>query len=227
MSTGDEYTQISDYLSDTDTTYVCYDVTTKDTNGNKVIPAGELTITIDIPEELKNAAGDTYIVFHSEDGTFKKLECTEKDGKITFKANTTGLYTICKYDFTNEKSTNKVAEVETEEIIKMNQQAKIIKSDEVTTENSESTENASNNNTQNAPAQQPAQRVPSQIPMEKYVNWNGKIGYFTESHVTNDSALNTTDMEACIQRGDSRIGEIQFGAWWKNGNYIYFEYITP
>lgn len=68
---------------------------------------------------------------------------------------------------------------------------------------------------------------PSQIPMGKYVNWNGKIGYFTESHVTNDSALNTTDMEACIQRGDSRIGEIQFGAWWKNGNYIYFEYITP
>lgn len=55
-------------------------------------------------------------------------------------------YTICKYDSTNEKSTNKVAEVETEEIIKMNQQAKIIKSDEITTENSESTENASNNN---------------------------------------------------------------------------------
>ena len=356
MSTGDEYTQISEYLADTDTTYVCYDVTTKDTNGNEVIPAGELTITIDIPDELKNAAGDTYIVFHSEDGTFKKLECTEKDGKITFKANTTGVYTICKYDSTNEETTNKVAEVETEEIIEMGQEIKVIKSDEVTTENTESTsnnnqsdsnnagqenvasnDNTSSNTTTQEPAQQPAQEAPaqdnnttdsgsstpsvpsydwnsnnnyevpssvpsdyysilgydfydsyvqlahknghpfptsstyaniqsfdptvyftkeylgdnfnvldivdgdylfgssddnpltwpSQIPMGKYVNWNGKIGFFSEIGVTDRNSLVTTDMNASLQKHDGKVGTIQFGHGWTNGNNIYFEYITP
>ena len=64
-----------------------YDINLLDKSKNKVQPDGMVEVSVKLSDNMKNAAGDTYVVFHNKGTDFTKIACTEKDGYVTFKTN--------------------------------------------------------------------------------------------------------------------------------------------
>ena len=69
-------------------------------------------VSVKLSDNMKNAAGDTYVVFHNKGTDFTKIACTEKDGYVTFKTNHFSIYTVVKYDTTEPTIEQKIEKVE-------------------------------------------------------------------------------------------------------------------
>ena len=89
----------------------CVAVST-DTEEYKVQPDGMVEVSVKLSDNMKNAAGDTYVVFHNKGTDFTKIACTEKDGYVTFKTNHFSIYTVVKYDTTEPTIEQKIEKVE-------------------------------------------------------------------------------------------------------------------
>lgn len=100
-----------EYLKDTDSTFEVYDINILDKDGAKVQPDGTVEVRLELSDRMKEAAGDWYVVFHNQGTDFTRIEATEKDGYVTFKTNHFSIYTVEKYDKTDEKITEKVEAV--------------------------------------------------------------------------------------------------------------------
>lgn len=108
----EEYKAVEEYLKDTNATFEMYDINLLDKSKNKVQPDGMVEVSVKLSDNMKNAAGDTYVVFHNKGTDFTKIACTEKDGYITFKTNHFSIYTVVKYDTTEPTIEQKIEKVE-------------------------------------------------------------------------------------------------------------------
>ena len=108
----EEYMAVEEYLKDTNATFEMYDINLLDKSKNKVQPDGMVEVSVKLSDNMKNAAGDTYVVFHNKGTDFTKIACTEKDGYVTFKTNHFSIYTVVKYDTTEPTIEQKIEKVE-------------------------------------------------------------------------------------------------------------------
>lgn len=108
----EEYKAVEEYLKDTNATFEMYDINLLDKSKNKVQPDGMVEVSVKLSDNMKNAAGDTYVVFHNKGTDFTKIACTEKDGYVTFKTNHFSIYTVVKYDTTEPTIEQKIEKVE-------------------------------------------------------------------------------------------------------------------
>ena len=108
----EEYKAVEEYLKDTNATFEMYDINLLDKSKNKVQPDGMVEVSVKLSDNMKNAAGDTYVVFHNQGKDFTKIACTEKDGYVTFKTNHFSIYTVVKYDTTEPTIEQKIEKVE-------------------------------------------------------------------------------------------------------------------
>ncbi|MDD6770659.1 hypothetical protein [Inconstantimicrobium porci] len=127
---AEEYKAVEEYLKDTNSTFEMYDISLLDKDEKKVQPDGMVEVTVKLSDAMKNATGDAYVVFHNQGTDFTKIACTEKDGYVTFKTNHFSIYTVVKYDSTEETTEQKIEEV---------------KEADMTTEKAENTEESKNN----------------------------------------------------------------------------------
>ena len=96
-----EYVALASYLADKVTSYDAYDITiTKD--GAAVQPDGKVEVTIKLSDEMLAAAGNAYSVLYVNGAEVTKLDCTEKDGYITFATDHFSIYTVVKYETEGE-----------------------------------------------------------------------------------------------------------------------------
>ena len=184
----EEYKAVEEYLKDTNATFEMYDINLLDKSKNKVQPDGMVEVSVKLSDNMKNAAGDTYVVFHNKGTDFTKIACTEKDGYVTFKTNHFSIYTVVKYDTTEPTIEQKIEKVEettipAEEVkqfesaveeTKKSNNGKIdvvsngeIVSDNTVNNNTTNDNNTNDNNTNTGnttqePAQQPEQPKPSE-----------------------------------------------------------------
>lgn len=112
----EEYKAVEEYLKDTNATFEMYDINLLDKSKNKVQPDGMVEVSVKLSDNMKNAAGDTYVVFHNKGTDFTKIACTEKDGYVTFKTNHFSIYTVVKYDSKDETTAEKINVVEEEDM---------------------------------------------------------------------------------------------------------------
>ena len=184
----EEYKAVEEYLKDTNATFEMYDINLLDKSKNKVQPDGMVEVSVKLSDNMKNAAGDTYVVFHNKGTDFTKIACTEKDGYVTFKTNHFSIYTVVKYDTTEPTIEQKIEKVEettipaeevkqfesaVEETKKSNNgKIDVVSNGEIVSDNTvnNNTTNDNNNNDNNTntgnttqePAQQPEQPKPSE-----------------------------------------------------------------
>ncbi len=96
-----EYVALASYLADKATNYATYNITiTKD--GAAVQPDGKVEVTIKLSDEMLAAAGNAYSVLYVNGAEVTKLDCTEKDGYITFATDHFSIYTVVKYEASEE-----------------------------------------------------------------------------------------------------------------------------
>lgn len=112
----EEYKTIEEYLKDTNATFEMFDINLLDKDKKKVQPNGVVEVTVKLSDNMKNAAGDAYVVFHNQGKDFTKIACTEKDGYVTFKTTHFSIYTVVKYDSKDEATTEKINAVEEEDM---------------------------------------------------------------------------------------------------------------
>lgn len=93
---AEEYKAVEEYLKDTDTIFEMYDINLLDKSKNKVQPNGTVEVSVKLSDAMKNADGDVYVVFYSEDKQFTKIDATEKDGYVTFKTTHFSIYAVVK-----------------------------------------------------------------------------------------------------------------------------------
>ena len=108
---SEEYKAVEEYLKDMDSTFEVYDINILDKDGAKVQPDGTVEVSIKLSDEMKNSSGNAYVIFHNQGTDFKRIAATEKDGHVTFKTSHFSIYTVVKYDKTDEKFTEKVEAV--------------------------------------------------------------------------------------------------------------------
>ena len=161
----EEYKAVEEYLKDTNSTFEMYDINLLDKSKNKVQPDGMVEVSVKLSDNMKNAAGDTYVVFHNKGTDFTKIACTEKDGYVTFKTNHFSIYTVVKYDNTEPTIEQKIEEVtetvvpaeEIEQFEKVIEETKkdnngtidVVSNGEIVSDNSSSDTNSDNNSSDN------------------------------------------------------------------------------
>lgn len=176
---AEEYKAVEEYLKDTNSTFEMYDISLLDKDEKKVQPDGMVEVTVKLSDAMKNAAGDAYVVFHNQGTEFTKIACTEKNGYVTFKTNHFSIYTVVKYDSTEETTEQKIEEVTeavmTTEATKNTEEAKSndnvaneVSNDVIVADNSSNNSSDNNNNVSNntgnntANVETPKQEEPKQ-----------------------------------------------------------------
>lgn len=76
-----------------------YDISIADADGTVVQPAGEITVTIPISEDLKAADGNAYAVyyFNPEDNSVKNMDCSVSEDSVTFQTTHFSVYSVVKF----------------------------------------------------------------------------------------------------------------------------------
>lgn len=87
-------------IEDKDKTVVVLDISLEK-DGKKVEVDGSVSVTIDVPEELKDAA--KIFVYHVEGDKFTNMNATLKDGKLTFTADGFSPYVISDNEIKDTK----------------------------------------------------------------------------------------------------------------------------
>lgn len=148
---AEEYKAVEEYLKDTNSTFEMYDISLLDKDEKKVQPDGMVEVTVKLSDTMENAAGDAYVVFYNQGKEFTKIACTEKDGYVTFQTNHFSIYTVVKYDSTEEATEQKIEEVkEADMVAEKTENTEETKNDDNTAEvasNDTDVENNSNDNT--------------------------------------------------------------------------------
>jgi len=93
-----EYVALEGYLEENTSAFACYNIAIADENGNSVQPDSAVEVKIKLTDALIEANGDTYAVFYVNGENFTKLDCSEADGYVTFKANHFSVYVVTKYE---------------------------------------------------------------------------------------------------------------------------------
>lgn len=76
-----------------------YDISIADADGTAVQPAGEITVTIPISEDLKAADGNAYAVyyFNPEDNSVQNMDCSVSEDSVTFQTTHFSVYSVVKF----------------------------------------------------------------------------------------------------------------------------------
>lgn len=86
-------------LSTDVTAVVSYDMSMVNADGDTVQPEGDITVTIPITDELKNADGNAYAVyyFNPDDNTVQNMDCSVSEDNVTFQTTHFSVYTVVKF----------------------------------------------------------------------------------------------------------------------------------
>ena len=222
---AEEYKAVEEYLKDTNSTFEMYDISLLDKDEKKVQPDGMVEVTVKLSDTMKNAAGDAYVVFHNQGTEFTKIACTEKDGYVTFQTNHFSIYTVVKYDSTEETTEQKIEEVTetvmTTETTKNTEEAKSndnvaneVSNDVIVADNSSNNTNSNNssdnsnnvsNNTVNSTGnvETPKQEEPKQeAPVQNEEDNKAGTSDVAEDMVsasTDDNSQNTVQEETPVE----------------------------
>ena len=81
------------------TTVTSYDISIANADGTAVQPAGEITVTIPISEDLKAADGNAYAVyyFNQEDNSVQNMDCSVSEDSVTFQTTHFSVYSVVKF----------------------------------------------------------------------------------------------------------------------------------
>lgn len=81
------------------TTVTSYDISIANAEGTTAQPAGEMTVTIPISEDLKAADGNAYAVyyFNPEDNSVQNMDCSVSEDSVTFQTTHFSVYSIVKF----------------------------------------------------------------------------------------------------------------------------------
>ena len=191
----EEYKAVEEYLKDTNSTFEMFDINLLDKDKNKVQPNGEVEVSVKLSDTMKNAAGDAYVVFHNQGADFTRINATEKDGYVTFKTTHFSIYTVVKYDSTEETTEQKIEEVKNDD-----NTTNVASNDTKTVDNSSiNNNNNSNSNTNVEVPKQEAQEAP--VKKEEQNNNSGasEIQQDKSADVDTDSSQNTAPTEPATQ----------------------------
>lgn len=86
-------------LSTDVTAVVSYDMSMVNADGDTVQPEGDITVTIPITDELKNADGNAYAVyyFNPDDNTVQNMDCLVSEDNVTFQTTHFSVYSVVKF----------------------------------------------------------------------------------------------------------------------------------
>lgn len=81
------------------TTVTSYDISIANAEGTTAQPAGEITVTIPISEDLKAADGNAYAVyyFNPEDNSVQNMDCSVSEDSVTFQTTHFSVYSVVKF----------------------------------------------------------------------------------------------------------------------------------
>ena len=81
------------------TTVTSYDISIANAEGTTAQPAGEITVTIPISEDLKAADGNAYAVyyFNQEDNSVQNMDCSVSEDSVTFQTTHFSVYSVVKF----------------------------------------------------------------------------------------------------------------------------------
>lgn len=81
------------------TTVTSYDISIANAVGTTAQPAGEITVTIPISEDLKAADGNAYAVyyFNPEDNSVQNMDCSVSEDSVTFQTTHFSVYSVVKF----------------------------------------------------------------------------------------------------------------------------------
>ena len=81
------------------TTVTSYDISIANAEGTTAQPAGEITVTIPISEDLKAADGNAYAVyyFNPEDSFVQNMDCSVSEDSVTFQTTHFSVYSVVKF----------------------------------------------------------------------------------------------------------------------------------
>ena len=81
------------------TTVTSYDISIANAEGTTAQPAGEITVTIPISEDLKAADGNAYAVyyFNPEDSSVQNMDCSVSEDSVTFQTTHFSVYSVVKF----------------------------------------------------------------------------------------------------------------------------------
>lgn len=76
-----------------------YDISIVNTDGDAVQPEGDITVTIPLTDELKNADGNAYAVyyFNPDDNTVQNMDCSVSEDNVTFQTTHFSVYSVVKF----------------------------------------------------------------------------------------------------------------------------------
>ena len=99
VTNGDVYDAVVAELAEGSTGMAVWNIDIIDAAGTAIQPDGSVTITLNLPDSLINADGDTYTVYRQEgDGTQTVLPSEVKGNTIVFATEHFSIYTVVKTD---------------------------------------------------------------------------------------------------------------------------------